>query len=230
MREHYSFGVSWPKRDLLVQILRGTFTRRSDTMDRSELHLLLPLRQLDRRVGPCNHLDYSALRILALFGRGCLFLSRFMRYFDSCSLMRPWILRVAALPNVSTLLCGMRRASVEGAVKVFSNLLSDRLLMVACLLGVELLAEGLHFFDSHHSLACTVGSELPPGHGGLALPWRLSLGCRLRLVNSERGWFGNLRLCLGLGGSDGSFIILNLYYLAPLRILFAPCEPVNDAK
>jgi hypothetical protein len=59
---------------------------------------------------------------------------------------------------------------VKGAVEVFLDLLADRLLMVACLLGVELLAEGLHFFDSHHSLARPVGSELPPGHGGLTLP------------------------------------------------------------
>ncbi len=177
-----------------------------------------------------NHLDYSALRILALFGRECLFLSCFTRCFDSCSLLRPWILRVATLPNVSALLRGMRRASVEGAVKVFSNLHADRLLMVACLLGVELLAEGLHFFDSHHSLARTVGSELPPGHGGLALTWRLSLDRRLGLANSERRWFGNLNLCLGLGGSNRSLIILSLYCLPSLGILFAPCVPVDDAK
>ncbi len=107
MREHYSFGIFWPKKDLLVQILRSPFACRSDIVDRSQLHLLLSLRQLDRRVGPCNHLDHSALRILALFDRGYLFLSYFTSCFGRCSLLRPWILRVATLPNVSPLLRGV---------------------------------------------------------------------------------------------------------------------------
>nr|AAQ56399.1 hypothetical protein OSJNBa0038J12.1 [Oryza sativa Japonica Group] len=67
---------------------------------------------------------------------------------------------------------------MEGTVKVLPDLLANGLLMVACLLGIELLAEGLNFFDSHHSLARTVGSKLPPGHGSLALPWWLSLGAQ----------------------------------------------------
>ncbi len=170
------------------------------------------------------------LLILALFGLGCLFLSYFTSCFSCCSLLRPWILRVATLPNVLALLCGVRRASVEGAVEVFSDLLADRLLMVACLLSVELLAEGLHFFNSHHSLARTVGSELPLGHGGLTLPWRLCLDLWLGLANNERRWFGNLNLLLGLSSGDGSLIVLSLYCLPSLGILFAPCEPVNDAK
>lgn len=110
------------------------------------------------------------MHILALFGRGCLFLNGFARCFNSCSWLRPWVLRVATLPNVSALLGDVRRASMEGAVKVFSDL-ANGLLMAACLLGVELLTENLNFFDSHHSLACTVGVEpflhpvsIPLGH------------------------------------------------------------------
>ena len=134
------------------------------------------------------------------------------------------------LPNVSALLRGVRRASVKGVVEVFSDLLAGWLLMVACLLGVELLAEGLHFFDSHHSLARPICSELSPSHGGLALPWRLSLDRRLRLANREGRWFGNLNLHLSLSSGDGGFIVLSLYSLSSLRILLTSCEPVNDAK
>src|SRR5512141_2414085 len=151
-------------------------------MDHTDLHLLLPFGQLAWRVGPCNHLDYPSLNILALFGWGCLLLNCFAGCFDSCSLLQPWVLRVAMLPNVSALLRGVRRASVKGAVEVFSDFLAGWLLMVACLLGIEHLAEGLHFFDGHHSLACPVCSELSPSLGGLTLSWWLSLDRRLRLV------------------------------------------------
>jgi hypothetical protein len=139
-------------------------------------------------------------------------------------------LHVATLSNVSALLNGVRRASVEGAVKVFSDLHTNGLLMAACLMGVELLAKSLNFFDSHHSLACTIGSEFPSSHGSLALPWQLSLVRRLRLANSERSWFGDLGLYLGLSSGDRGFIILSLDCLPSLGILFAPCVPVNDAK
>ena len=102
--------------------------------------------------------------------------------------------------------------------------------MVARLLGVELLAEGLHFFDGHHSLARAVGPELFPGYGSLTLSWRLPLDRRLRLANREGRWFSNLNLCLSLGSGNRSFIILSLYGLPSLGILFTPCETVNDAK
>ncbi len=119
---------------------------------------------------------------------------------------------------------------MKGVVEVFSDFLAGWLLMVASLLGVELLAEGLQFLDSHHSLTRPICSELSPSHGGLALPRRLSLDCRLRLANREGRWFGNLNLCLSLNSGDGGFIVLSLYSLSSLGILLAPCEPVNDAK
>mgnify|MGYP003703375179 CR=1 FL=1 len=39
-----------------------------------------------------------------------------------------------------------------GVIQVFPDLLANGLLMAAYLLGVELLAEGLDFFDKHHGL------------------------------------------------------------------------------
>jgi hypothetical protein len=119
---------------------------------------------------------------------------------------------------------------MEGAVEVFSDLLANGLLMAACLLAIELHAEGLNFFDSLHSLARAVGSEFPPSHGSLTWPRRLSLVRWLRLVNGERSRFGDLCLYLGLSSGDEGFIVLGLDCLPSLGILFVPCVTVNNVK
>jgi hypothetical protein len=59
---------------------------------------------------------------------------------------------------------------VKGAVQIFLDHFAKRLLMSARLLGVELLAEDVHFFDCHHGLATSIGPEFFPCHRGLVWP------------------------------------------------------------
>lgn len=110
-----------------------------------------------------------------------------------------------------------------------------RLLVVACLLSVELLAEGLDIVNNQYRFAGAVGPEFLLCHWGLIRPWRLPLIRRLHWVNEHSCLLDSWRLSLhgGGGGDDRSgncLVIFDLNFLPPLGIFFATCIAVDYAE
>lgn len=173
----------------------------------------MPLQRLQRWIRSCDHLDNSSWDVLPLFGLRHSVLNGFTGCLFGLHLLRSWRLFFALFPNVSTLLGGVRRAPVESAVEIFLGLLAKRLLVVGGLVCVELLAEGLHLFDCHHSLS-VFGPELLPCHGSLAGSWDWHLVRR-------RHDFGCLHCCLHSCKGGDSVVIVGLY-LQPLFVSSSP--------
>ena len=126
---------------------------------------------------------------------------------------------------------------MKGAVQVLLDLLAKGLLLSTRLLGVELLAEGLYFFDRHHRLASSLGPEFLPCHWGLVQPWMLSLVHWKGWVNQDRCQTYNLGLNLSLGiglcgGSCGCgcLVVFSLYLLPSLGVFVTSSISINYVK